>query len=85
MNAQDEEEEKNFNFEEFSESSSEEEEYCSEFSESRSMNEKKNNEKKGGLKFASVPYRVNPETNYSGVSGSNLMPDITNANLTPSH
>jgi hypothetical protein len=49
------------------------------------MNEKKNSEKKSGLKFASVPYRVNPETNYSGVSGSNLMPDITNANLTPSH
>jgi hypothetical protein len=84
MNAQGQEIE-NYNFEEFSESSSSEEEYGSEFSESRSMNDKKNSEKKAGLKFASVPYRVNPETNYSGVSGSNLMPDITNANLTPSH
>ena len=77
---------KNYNFEEFSDSSSEEEEYGSENnSDNRSFNEKKNTEKKGGLKFASVPYMVNPETNYAGVSGSSsLMPDITNANLTPS-
>lgn len=79
----------NYDFETFSESSDDED-----YEESENLSENNRSVdaktatggKKSNLKFASVPYRVNPETNYAGSSGSQtLMPDITNTNLTPSN
>ena len=39
------------------------------------------------LRFASVPYKVNPDPNYGSMSTEQgvLMPDITNVNLTASN